>query len=353
MAPRKRNPENRPLPSRWAHKHGAFYYLPPPEVRDQWDGKTWFRLGATLSEAYRVWAERVGRPEKITTIGDLLDRYILQVIPAKKLKSAKTASENMKQIERMRPAFAKMNITDLEPFHIYQYYEKRTAKTAAKREIEVLSHLFTKAVEWGLMKQHPFKGEVRLEGRPPRDRYVEDWELIELLAMPSRKKKGSVGMVQAYLRLKMLTGLRQRDLLLMTVSQISDDGIYVKPSKTKNSTQVKRIYDMTPRLREVLDECTAVRPALSPYLFCNRYGQCLVDEETGTAKGFSDIWQNCMTRLLKETKVTERFTEHDLRAKVGSDAESLARAQELLAHADSKMTEKFYRRKPQRVAPAN
>ncbi len=48
----------------------------------------------------------------------------------------------------------------------------------------------------------------------------------------------------------------------------------------------------------------------------------------------------------------ERFTEHDLRAKVGSDAESLARAQELLAHADAKMTEKFYRRKPQKITPA-
>ncbi|MDA0190631.1 MAG: hypothetical protein OSW77_09990 [Proteobacteria bacterium] len=59
-----------------------------------------------------------------------------------------------------------------------------------------------------------------------------------------------------------------------------------------------------------------------------------------------------MERLLKETKVTERFTEHDLRAKVGSDAESLARAQELLAHADAKMTERFYRHKPQRIAPA-
>lgn len=59
-----------------------------------------------------------------------------------------------------------------------------------------------------------------------------------------------------------------------------------------------------------------------------------------------------MERLLKETKVAERFTEHDLRAKVGSDAESLARAQELLSHADVKMTEKYYRRKPKRIAPA-
>ena len=42
---------------------------------------------------------------------------------------------------------------------------------------------------------------------------MEDWEIIEVMALPSRRRKGSVGMVQAYLRLKLLTGLRQRDLL--------------------------------------------------------------------------------------------------------------------------------------------
>jgi integrase len=58
-----------------------------------------------------------------------------------------------------------------------------------------------------------------------------------------------------------------------------------------------------------------------------------------------------MARLLKDTKIIERFTEHDLRAKCGSDAESLARAQQLLGHADSKITERVYRRKPEIVQP--
>jgi integrase len=48
---------------------------------------------------------------------------------------------------------------------------------------------------------------------------------------------------------------------------------------------------------------------------------------------------------------TDRFTEHDLRARCGSDAESLARTQQLLGHADSKITERVYRRKPEVVRP--
>ena len=58
-----------------------------------------------------------------------------------------------------------------------------------------------------------------------------------------------------------------------------------------------------------------------------------------------------MARLLKETKITERFTEHDLRGKAGSDAESLEGARQLLGPADSKITQSAYRRKPEVVRP--
>ena len=54
------------------------------------------------------------------------------------------------------------------------------------------------------------------------------------------------------------------------------------------------------------------------------------NEEKGDANSFNSVWQRFMKRLLNETKVTQRFTEHDLRAKVGSDAESLERARILL-----------------------
>ena len=64
------------------------------------------------------------------------------------------------------------------------------------------------------------------------------------------------------------------------------------------------------------------------------------------------MWQRFMDRVLSETKVAERFIEHDLRAKVASDAESLERARALLSHADARTTEAIYRRKPERVKPA-
>jgi integrase len=63
------------------------------------------------------------------------------------------------------------------------------------------------------------------------------------------------------------------------------------------------------------------------------------------------MWGRFMERVLAETKVTERFTEHDLRAKCASDAGTLEHARALLSHADDRMTKRAYRRAPERVRP--
>jgi hypothetical protein len=65
---------------------------------------------------------------------------------------------------------------------------------------------------------------------------------------------------------------------------------------------------------------------IAPWLFCTKAGEGYFDESTGRPAGWNSMWQRFMTRLLKETKIKSRFTEHDLRRKVGSDAESLERA---------------------------
>lgn len=345
--PSKRKPENAGLPTGWISKHGAYYYKPPVDLRPRWDGKSWFRLGTTLPEAYAVWAERIAAPKTANTFNELFDQYLIdpEGLTAKK---PKTRTEYRKYIEKLRPPFGGMRVTDLEPQHVYAYVKARSAKVSAKREVECLSAMITKAVSWGVLRANPLLGQVKLTGSKTRDRYVEDWELIEMLSLIPHRHKGSLGMVQAYLRLKLLTGLRQRDLLLLTVSDLTDEGVRLATSKNGK----KVVYIWTPELRTAVDAAKQMRPALSPYLFCNRFGGCLVNLESGTASSFGTLWHNAMKRVLKETKVTERFTEHDLRAKVGSDAESLERARQLLTHADSKITERVYRRKPERIAPA-
>jgi integrase len=348
--PPKRKPENRGLPARWQFTHGAYYFRVPPGLESLWNGKQTFRLGKTLSEAYKVWAERVGAIDKTNIIAQLLDRYLLEVVPT---KAPKTQIDNVQQVKKLRAVFGKLPLAGLKPQMVYQYVSKRTAKVAAHREIEVLSHAFTKAVEWGYIGRHPFKGEVRLKGESARDRYVEDWEIVECLALPSKRKKGSVLAIQASMRIKLLTGMARGDLLrLEPARHFKEDGIHIRRHKTANSTGRRTIYEWTAELRAAVNMALAARPVqIAPWLFCTRYGKCYINEEKGTAKGWDSMWQDFMARVLKETKVTERFTEHDLRAKCASDAESLEHARALLSHADGRLTERIYRRKPERVKP--
>ena len=48
-------------------------------------------------------------------------------------------------------------------------------------DLEVISHTYTKAVEWGLIDNNPFIGNIKKNPTKPRDRYIEDWEIEEVL----------------------------------------------------------------------------------------------------------------------------------------------------------------------------
>lgn len=360
--PRQRSKENRGLPARWRFAYGAYYYMVPKGLEHLWDGKQSFRLSDKLHEAYQIWSERVAKPTEAKTIGDLLDRYVLEVIPK---KAPASKASNMNQLKMLKRVFGAHPLMPFTPQLVYQYVDKRSVKKvdpetgrvtggviAAHREIELLSHAYTKAVQWGYIDRHPFKHEVRLQGETPRDRYVEDWEIVEALSLDCKRKRGSVMMIQAYLRLKLLTGMAQGDLLRLQTSHIQDDGIHNERHKTAKKVGKKTIYAWTPTLRLAVDLALACRSNKnSTFLFCNRYGASYVNEVTGQSSGWKSMWQRFMDRVLKETKVTEHFTEHDLRAKVGSDAESLVHAQALLAHADSRTTKRIYRRKAEVVKP--
>jgi integrase len=367
-----RSAANRGLPERWQLHHGAYYYRVPTGKEAYWGGKKRFKLGRTLSEAQKVYEQRkrseaaeTAPPPRANTIAQLLDRYLNEVVP--KSKSPTTRADKIRNMTRLRATFGELDI-DLPnwPQLFYQYAENRRktlpdgskipALTAAHRELEVLSHAFTYAVRWGLLSHHPTFKEVRLDGDlalKPRERYIEDWEVVECLNLRRSKfgqKKGGVLMVQAYIKLKLATGLSKGDLLRLRLDEhIREDGIHVQRHKTKGNSGKRTVYEWTPERTAAVEEVKRVRPALSPYLFCNRRGEGYINEDTGECHGWDSMWSRFMDRVLAETGVKERFTEHDLRAKVGSDAESLEKARKLLQHADASTTQRIYRRKAERV----
>jgi integrase len=342
MSPKPRREENRGLPARWRFKHGAYYYRVPDDLTELWEGKKEYRLGKSLNEAYRVWATRLDLYADAKTMAELLDRYALEVIP---MKAPKSQELNLIAIRKLKPVFGHMPITAVKPIHVYQYRDKRgrDGKKAANHDIEVLSHAFTKAIEWGLCENHPIKGKVRKFSTPPRRRYIEDWEIEEALKVASP-------FIKAYIRLKLLTGLRRGDMLSIKMSDLKEDGIHVTPRKTAHSSGKKLIIEWSEELRSAIEEITSLRKKIySIWLFHTNKGQPYIKPDA-SANGFDSIWGRFMDKVLTRTSVTDRFTEHDLRAKVASDTES-EHARQLLGHSNIEITERIYRRKAEKIKP--
>ncbi len=343
--PQKRHSINKGFPTGWRWIGKTIYYNVPKGREYLWGNKKLYKLGNSPSEAYREWLKRVDTMESAKNIGELLDQYMQRVVPDKK---PATQAGNKKQVGVVRKAFGHIKLHEIRPMHVYQYYTARKAKIAAKREIALLSHAFTKAVEWGYIDRHPFKGEVRLKVGKAGTRYVEDWEILECLKLRSNNHNSNIAAIQSYIKLKLLTGLRMTDLLLLKLSDIRKDGLYVTISKTG----IKVKFAMTLQLKGVLQEAINSRPVeVSQYVFCNNKAQCYINQTTWDMSSWDSMWRRFIDRVLKETNVKERFTERDLRAKAGSDAGSLEKASKLLAHASTSITQKHYRRRVEAITP--
>jgi integrase len=140
---------------------------------------------------------------------------------------------------------------------------------------------------------------------------------------------------------KLLTGLRKGEFLRIKLNQIKDDGIHVHIHKSKKDI----VIEWSPKLHEAYRNTRQLkRPINGLYLFTTRKGQPYTDS------GFSSIWQRKMKAALKAEVIKERFRDHDLRGKTGSDTD-LQHASELLAHSDKKITEQHYRRQAAKVKP--
>ena len=339
MTPKPRKPENRKLPARWRHKHGAFYYRVPAGQEALWDDKQEFRLGHTLAEAYQTWALRVDSVENIRCMGDLLDRYNHETVPT---KAPKTQESNRISIRRLRPVFSHMPLICIKPKHAYRYLDEVTKKhgaASANRDLEVLSHSLSKAVEWGLIDRNPIKGQVRKNSIKRRERYIEDWEITEALKVANPT-------LQAYIILKLLTGLRRGDMLRIRTSDLKLDGIHVQTSKTGK----KLIIEWTDELEIAINTALSARPKdIAPWVFCTRQGKCYVKED-GSANAFDSLWQRFMFKVIASTKVKNRFQEKDLRKKTASDME-LNLASKLLGHTKIETTARHYRLTGEKVSP--
>src|SRR5688500_8140351 len=97
----------------------------------------------------------------------------------------------------------------------------------------------------------------------------------------------------------------------------------VTPKKTANSTGKSLNIEWTADLQEAVNEVLNARPVdISPYMFCTRRGIRYEENSKGQFSGWQSIWQRFMKRVLAETEIEEKFTEHDIRDTTGRDTKT-------------------------------
>lgn len=343
MARRRSIKAHKGLPQGWQVRCNRYIYRVPKGREGNWDGKTEFRLGRTLPEALRTYAGRIASVDGvIQTFGQLFDRYVVEVSPQ---KAKNTQRNENKSILKLREMIGSNVVCDFRPVNAYQLrdYIKQSANQSgeilANRYMALLKHTLTKAIEWGVIEEHPMtQSKFKMFPESKSQQRIPTFDEVEealKLANPTLK---------AFVRMSCLTGLRVTDQLGIKLSDITPEKMMVQIGKTAKRTATVLEFEMSDDLAEVITECRAIKP-LSIYLFHNRRGQCYLAEDR-TFEGFSSMWSRWMAKFPKE----QRFGIRTLRNLVGSQ-DDLATASERLGHASLATTKKFYRSNTTKVVP--
>ena len=327
-------------------KNGAWRYRVPSFEAEIY-GVSWHKIGTGVADVYEFLAEKarrdVGLSQSIVTINRALDKYVAEVLPR---KAASTRRINKISIVRIRVAFGKSHPLSVTTPDIFAYRDivgESNGQKSANNDVEVISHLFSKLIEWGVIEnhQHPVRGMAIKFSRPDRDRYVEHTEIVEAMKVAN-------AMLQIYIPFKLKTGLDKSTILRITNEDVTEEGIYYRRRKLARHDSAKKpkrkLIPWDDELRSLRAALQTLHKRKGPNLFSTRAGKPYIDED-GDTSGFNSIWQRFMKKVLDQTEVTERFTEHDLRAKNASDEDDEGIASKRMDHTNQNTTNRVYRRK--------
>lgn len=336
---RKHNPEN--LPDRVYKKHGAYYYVD----REQ----KWHLLGKVWDKAARVkWAGVSTTGSVPNSVAALLDEYLRHCAERVKLGrlALRTKSDYETDATYLRTYFAGAQAHEVQRKDVATYLEDRGAPTRANREVALLSAAYNHAIKKFKLTDNPCFKVPRNE-EAARDRYVEHWERRQFA------KRCCPPWLRAYVLLKYLTGLRMGDLLRLSSANETGRGIRADIGKSRKRQVLE--FRWTWALRTTVGSVHRLRvdrPAAKETLVGEQDHRDSVHPTTYwrvTSRGFKSAWQRAMKKWVEMGY--ERFREHDIRAKSGSDSRTVADAQALLGHTNSSTTSKHYRRGVTRVKP--
>jgi integrase len=236
-------------------------------------------------------------------------------------------------VDEYRATFGDRRLSEISYLELGTYRNRRKATptragkpradATVNRELSTLRHMLNKAVEWGMLENNPSnKGSrLMLKENNHRLRFLSGAEIDALLKACSPHLKPII-------ETALLTGMRRGELLSLKWEQIRNGFIYLTETKSGKGRQIP----VNKRMEEVLREVRRGNQLKSPFVFCDIQG-----------RRFYQVRRSFITACRKAG--IEAFRFHDLRHTFASQlvmrGASLKAVQELLGHADLKMTMRY------------
>jgi integrase len=212
------------------------------------------------------------------------------------------------------PKGMKVRALDLKP-------RKERSVSDVNRALSVLRHMFSKAVEWEMLEQSPFKKAKKIF-------YKENNMRLRFLTYDEAERLLSccVDYLKAIVLTALHTGMRKGEVLSLKWSQIRNGYIYVVKSKTDTQRQIpinktlKALFQSMPRHIK------------SDYVFCHRNG-----------KPFGDIKKSFNSAVRKAAlhDVTFHSLRHTTASWLVMRGASLKAVAEILGHSDIATTQRY------------
>lgn len=284
-------------------------------------------------------AIREGRHFKTTeakkhTLGELIDRYIRDVLPNKK----KSEKKQTMQLNWWNKQIGWYLLSEITPAMIAEQRDKLLRETTQRKKLRnpstvvrymaALSHaLSTACKEWGWIEASPMSKVSKPKEPRGRVRFLDEDEREALLLACKQSANPYLYIVVV---LAISTGMRQMEILNLKWSDVDLDKGRVILHETKNG-EIRQVY-LAGQALQLLKEFDKVRRLNSPLLFPSKFPKKPTNIRTA--------WENAVAK----TEIKNlRF--HDLRHSCASylamNGASLAEISEVLGHKTLAMVKRY------------
>lgn len=268
------------------------------------------------------------------TLGELIDRYIQDVLPQK----PKSHSKQLMQLEWWKKEIGNFLLADVTASlisehrdHLYRgktYRGTQRSEATVNRYLAALSHAFTVAVnEWEWIEDSPIRKVRNLKEPRGRVRFLSDDERDVFLEVCKHSYEPYLYIIVV---LALSTGARKGELLNLKWKDVFFQRKVITFEETKNDE--RRSVPLTGHALELVSEMASIRRIDTDYLFPRRNGRKHIDI------------RYAFESAVKQAELAD-FRFHDLRHSAASylamNGASLAEIADILGHKTLQMVKRY------------